>query len=114
MADLTLDDRSHVLEHDVAGGVPESVVDVFEVIDVEHDQSTAGLPVCSARATSLPKTLVEMPFVEQLRQRVDRCQAQDVLHVLELEAVLEVFEDGLAGAQQDPRPSARRARYECR
>src|SRR5450631_23438 len=43
-----------------------------------------------------------MPLVEELRQRVDRCQVQDVLHVLELDAVLEVFEDGLAGAQQVP------------
>ena len=69
-----------VLEHVVAGQVAVAVVDLLEVVDVEHHQRQRPPVAVRARDLALER-LEEVALVEDLRQAVDGRQAVDLLVV---------------------------------
>jgi hypothetical protein len=65
------DDRApDRLEHDVAGGVAEAVVEELEPIDVDHEHADAVL--CASALGQQPAELVEVASVRQAGEGVGR------------------------------------------
>ncbi len=97
--------RGDALQHVVAGAVPERVVDILEVVEVEHDDCAAeGI---AARSLDLPvELLLEAPPVEGAGEEVVVGQVDEL--ALELLAVGDVLHlhdqvQGDAGAVADDR-----------
>ena len=89
-----------VLEHVVARQVPEAVVDLLEVVDVEHHQRQRAPVAMRARDLALDR-VQEVALVEDLRQPVDGRQPVDLLVVGGLDvAAREELEDRAADLDQ--------------
>ena len=89
-----------LLEHVVAGEVPVLVVDLLEVVDVEHHQRQRPLVARAARDLLL-EVLDEVALVERLRQTVDDGHAVDLLVVGGLDvAADEELEDRVADLEE--------------
>ncbi len=85
-----------MLQHVVARQVPEAVVDLLEVIDVEHHQRQRSPVAVRARYLAFDR-VHEVALVEDLRQAVDGRQPVDLLVVRVLDvAAREELEDRAA------------------
>ncbi len=97
--DALLDDARDLLEHVVAGEVAVHVVDLLEVVDVEHQE--AQVARVAARAHELlVEGLEQVPLDVHLRQTIDDGHPVDLFVVLRLDVLpAQELEDG--GADLD-------------
>jgi hypothetical protein len=94
--DLLLHRRGQLLEHVVARQVPVGVVDLLEVVEVEHHQRQ-GPPVAVGAGDLALQGLEEVSLVGDLGQPVDGGEAVDLLVVGVLDvAAGQELEDGAA------------------
>ena len=94
--DASLDDAREILEHEVPGQVPVEIVDLLEVVDVEHHEGQiAHVP---ARADDLLlHRLEEVALHVRLGETIDDGHPVDFLVVLRFHVLPgQIFEDGRA------------------
>ena len=95
-ADALLDDARELLQHEVAREVAVDVVDLLEVVDVEHDERQIAR--VAARADDLLlERLEQVALHVRLRETIDDGHPVDLFVVLRLDVLPgEELEDGRA------------------
>ena len=74
--DAATEPVGHSFEQGVANRMPERVVDLLELIEVQHQDGDAAVP-CSRGANSIVQALPEEHAVGQIRERIVRGQVSD-------------------------------------
>ena len=95
-ADALLDEARHLLEDVVAGEVAVDVVDLLEVVDVEHEEAEIALVTPRAHDLLLER-LEQVPLHVHLRETIDDGHPVDLFVVLRLDVLPgQELEDGRA------------------